>query len=66
MQEVPISEDMHLITTDEGAQLIAAATLRWELRWWILPHKGSIVVPQPKKLHSDIIAGLKTGVELYV
>ena len=57
---------MHLITTDEGAQLIATATLRWELRWWILPHKGSIVVQQPKKLHSDIIAGLKTGVELYV
>lgn len=65
VHETPISNDMALTATQDGAVMKATVLDTWELRWWILSHAGSIRIDAPATLRADIARRLKQALELH-
>ncbi len=66
VRETPISSDMTLRATDDGALMQATVLDTWELHWWILSHAGSIRIDQPSTLRKSIGQLLKRGLALHI
>lgn len=65
VRETPISSDMTLTATEDGALMQATVLDTWELHWWILSHAGSIRIDQPSTLRESIGQLLKKGLALH-
>lgn len=66
VRETPISSDMTLKATEDGALMQATVLDTWELHWWILSHAGSIRIDQPLTLRKSIGQLLKRGLALHI
>lgn len=64
VRETPISSDMTLTATEDGALLRATVLDTWELRWWILSHAGSIRIDAPATLREAIIQRLQQALDM--
>lgn len=65
LRETPLSEDMEILSSDDGGWIRARVLDTWELEWWLLSHTGSIVITAPDCLRERLLNRLKRGVELY-
>lgn len=64
LMETPLSDNMHLTPTEDGADFTATVNDSWELRWWILSHAGSIKIRKPKRLSDEISQRLRAALDL--
>lgn len=64
VRETPISSDMTLTATEDGAELQATVLDTWELQWWILSHAGSIRIDKPATLRDAITQRLQQALEM--
>ena len=65
LRETPLSEDMEIMSSDDGGWIRATVPDTWELEWWLLSHTGSIVITAPHCLKERLLNRLKRGMELY-